>query len=133
MVSPLTMNETSIYRDELNRPFFAKKLEDQFVQLGNGWSYLFPEALHPNDLKVRLDVNLGNAAVFVRYDEDEQILSIEEDISELTGLYQIYVDLVDSENRTSAQTYLLSLIIFDEPNDEKALDDSEIPDIIKIA
>ena len=57
---------------------------------------------------------MGKAAVFVKYDVDSQTLFTYEDTSKLAGLYQIYVDLVDSKNRTSAQTYLLSLIIFDE-------------------
>ena len=50
----------------------------------------------------------------MKYDDSEQKLSIEADSSELTGLYQIYVDLVDSKNKKSSQTYLLSLVIVDE-------------------
>ena len=79
LVDPLEIDGTSIYHIELNRPYFVNKLEDQLVLVGTAWSYTFPKPLHPSDLQVRLDVELGKAAVFVDYDESTTTLSIEED------------------------------------------------------
>ena len=85
------VNEEYQGTNEEERPYFENELEEQFVLVGDSWSYTLPEAIHPLSLDVSKEVTLGVASLFTNYNEATEsfFINSEETSESLIGTYQI--------------------------------------------
>ena len=89
-------------------PYFDEELKEQEVWVGNSWKYTIPDALHDEGLEVEYEVELGQSANFVTYEESTKSFCIEAKTTESkdAGLYFIQITLKD-KNGVESDPYVL--------------------------
>ena len=67
--------------------------------VGQPWLLKLPDAIHPIDLEVTYELQLGNSSTFVQFDEANKVLLIDEGTTneDMIGDYTIMLRLKDSQ------------------------------------
>ena len=130
-----TTTETEIVKTT-QKPFFeidqdVFSTQNQIV-LGQPWQLELPQASHDGDFDFEYIVNLGQAEIYIKYDEETKTLRYEVGASEFTieGVFQIEITLLDENGEESEPLVITldfateeSLLERQEQGDEEVTDD----------